>query len=131
MRPPLYDAPTTRGLYDAATGVYWAVDTYGTPVTAPTDDVEALERDFWDEQFIAFNRLDSSWHAIVFAQQVERIERLAPNVIASAHGPVITATNVVEAHRKMRRVAGGAPTPLPTQVDLDALLASFDSHMRR
>lgn len=135
VRPPLYDAPTTRGLYDAATGVYWAVDTYGTPVATPTDDVDALDRDFWDEQFIAFNRLNSPWHAIVdpalFAQQVARIERLAPNVIASAHGPVITATNVLEAHRKMRRVAGGEPTPVPTQADLDALLASFDSQMRR
>ncbi len=26
--PPLWDSPTTRGLFDAKTGVYWAVDTF-------------------------------------------------------------------------------------------------------
>jgi flavorubredoxin len=130
VRPPLYDAPTTRGLYDPASGVYWAVDTYGTPVPTPTDDVAELDRDFWDEQFLGFNRMNSPWHAVadpvLFGRQVERVERLAPTVLASAHGPVITGANVGEAHRKMRRIAGGDPTPLPTQVDLDALLASLD-----
>lgn len=130
VRPPLYDAPTTRGLYDPASGVYWAVDTYGTPVAAPTDDVGQLDGGFWDEQFLGFNRMNSPWHAIVdpalFGHQVDRVERLAPTVLASAHGPVITGPNVAEAHRKMRRIAGGEPTPLPTQADLDALLRSLD-----
>ena len=74
----------------------------------------------------SFNRLNSPWHAIadpvLFGRQVERIERLSPTVLASAHGPVITGANVVEAHRKMRRTAGGEPTPLPTQATLDELI---------
>ena len=127
VRPPLYDAPTTRGLYDPASGVYWAVDTYGTTVAAPADDVAELDADFWDEQFVGFNRMNSPWHAIVdpalFSREVARIEQLAPTVLASAHGPVVTGANVAEAHRKMHRVAGGEVTPLPTQVDLDAILA--------
>lgn len=126
-RPPLYDAPTTRGLFDPATGVYWAVDTYGTTVPAPADDVAELDPEFWDEQFVAFNRMNSPWHAVadpvLFGRHVDRVERLGATVLASAHGPVITGANVAEAHRKMRRVAGGEPTPLPTQADLDALLA--------
>lgn len=130
VRPPLYDAPTTRGLFDPATGVYWAVDTYGTTVAAPADDVADLDPDRWDEQFLALNRMNSPWHAIVdpelFGREVARIERLAPTVLASAHGPVITGANVAEAHRKMHRIAGGEPTPLPTQDDLHALLAALD-----
>jgi flavorubredoxin len=130
VRPPLYDAPTTRGLYDPASGVYWAVDTYGTPVTAPTDDVAELDRAFWDEMFAGFNPANSPWAQIVdaglFGREVDRVERMAPTVIASAHGPVITGANVAEAHRKMRRIAGGEPMPQPTQADLDAMLASID-----
>jgi flavorubredoxin len=129
VRPPLYDAPTTRGLYDPASGVYWAVDTYGTTVATAVDDVADLDGDFWDEQFLGLNRMNSPWHAIVdparFGQEVARIEHLAPTVLASAHGPVVTGANVAEAHRKMHRVAGGEPTPLPTQVDLDAILAQL------
>jgi flavorubredoxin len=127
VRPPLYDAPTTRGLYDPASGVYWTVDTYGTPVESPADDVGDLDPEFWDQAFIDFNRMNSPWHAVAdpvkFSREVARVERLAPRVIASAHGPVITGANVAEAHRKMHRTAGGRPTPLPTQLDLDRLLA--------
>lgn len=129
VRPPLYDAPTTRGLYDPASGVYWAVDTYGTTVPAPADDVAELDAEVWDEGFLGLNRMNSPWHAIVdpdrFGAEVARVEALAPTVLASAHGPVITGANVAEAHRKMRRVAGGEPTPLPTQADLDVLLATM------
>jgi flavorubredoxin len=131
VRPPLYDAPTTRGLYDPASGVYWAVDSYGTTVAEPVEDVAALDPAFWDEQFVGLNRMNSPWHAILdadkFGAEVARVERLAPTIIASGHSPVITGANVAEAHRKMRRVAGGDPTPLPTQADLDALLASFEA----
>ena len=28
--PPVFDSPTTRGLYDAKTGVYWAADAFAT-----------------------------------------------------------------------------------------------------
>lgn len=133
VRPPLYDAPTTRGLYDPTSGVYWAVDTYGTTVTAPTDDVSELDADFWEEQFLGLNRMNSPWHTIVdpdlFGAQVARIEQLGASVLASAHGPAITGANVAEAHRKMRRIAGGEPTPLPTQADLDALLASLEPQL--
>jgi flavorubredoxin len=130
VRPPLYDAPTTRGLYDPASGVYWAVDTYGTTVPSATDDVGDLDPNFWDEQFLGFNRMNSPWQAIVdpnlFGREVERVERLGATVLASAHGPLISGANVAEAHRKMRRIAGGVPTPLPTQVDLDAMLAALE-----
>ena len=32
LRPPVFDSPTTRGLFDSKTGVYWAVDTFATPL---------------------------------------------------------------------------------------------------
>ena len=35
LRPPVFDSPTTRGLYDPTTGVYWAVDTFATPLPDP------------------------------------------------------------------------------------------------
>jgi flavorubredoxin len=132
IRPPLYDAPTTRGLFDPTTGVYWAVDTYGIPVPAPADDVADLDPAFWEELFAGFNGLNSPWHAVadpvLFGAQVDRIERLAPTVLATAHGPAITGANVAEAHRKMRRIPGSAPMPVPGQVDLDAMLAAVAPH---
>lgn len=32
VRPPVYDCPTTRGVLDTKSGVYWAVDAFATPI---------------------------------------------------------------------------------------------------
>ena len=32
VRPPVFDSPTTRGLFDPTTGVYWASDSFATPM---------------------------------------------------------------------------------------------------
>jgi hypothetical protein len=73
--------------------------------------------------------MNSPWHALVdphrFDQQVDRIERLGATVIATSHSPVITGANVADAHRKIRRVAGGDATPLPSQAELDAMRAAL------
>ena len=37
IRPPVFDSPTTRGLYDPTTKVYWAVDTFATPLPGRAD----------------------------------------------------------------------------------------------
>ena len=32
VRPPVFDSPTTRGLFDAKTGFYWASDSFAAPM---------------------------------------------------------------------------------------------------
>ena len=38
VRPPFFDNPTTRGLFDASTRTYWAVDSFGANVPHPAED---------------------------------------------------------------------------------------------
>jgi flavorubredoxin len=129
IRPPVYDSPVTRGLYDPASGIYWGVDAYATTVPHAAETVEELDPAFWDEQFLGLNRMNSPWATIVdptlFGREVDRIARLDVTAIASAHSPLIPRASVAEANAKMRRVAGGAATPLPTQHDLDAIVATL------
>ena len=47
IRPPVFDSPTTRGLYDPTTKVYWAVDTFATPLPDPALGIADLDEDFW------------------------------------------------------------------------------------
>jgi flavorubredoxin len=54
LRPPVYDSPTTRGLFDPTTGVYWAVDTFATPLPDPQMGVGDLDPDFWQEGLALF-----------------------------------------------------------------------------
>ena len=54
IRPPVFDSPTTRGLYDPTTQVYWAVDTFATPLPDATMGIADLDHDFWDFGLMLF-----------------------------------------------------------------------------
>ena len=45
VRPPIFDSPTTRGLFDPTTGVYWASDSFATPMLQPVTNVAELDQD--------------------------------------------------------------------------------------
>jgi flavorubredoxin len=38
LRPPIYDSPSTRGLFDPVTGVLWGSDAFGGFVPGPAQD---------------------------------------------------------------------------------------------
>lgn len=115
IRPPIYDSPTTRGLFDSKTGVYWASDAFGTVVPGPADHVGDLDPGFWQEAFGTFQIMGSPWLEIVdpaqFATTVRRIEDLGVATLATAHGPLISGPYVQKAFAMARAAAGQAAAP--------------------
>jgi flavorubredoxin len=128
VRPPMYDSPTTKGLYDSRTGLYWAVDTFATLVFEPTEDVRDLDRDAWRMMMPAMNRGGAPWLEYVdpakYSAHVARSESLRPNVVASAHSPAIYGDMVAEAFAAMHTLPVIEPAPFPGQADLDAMVAA-------
>ncbi|WP_410961846.1 hypothetical protein, partial [Salmonella sp. SAL4359] len=55
VRPPIIDSPTTRGLFDPTTGVYWSSDSFATPMPTPVHDVDELDADFWQQGIWTFD----------------------------------------------------------------------------
>src|SRR5947208_7124847 len=47
-RPPVFGSPTTRGVFDPTTGVYWSVDTFATPLPDPQMAIADLDAEFWE-----------------------------------------------------------------------------------
>jgi len=129
VRPPIFDGPTTRGLYDTKTGVYWAVDAFGSPVLEFTQYADELDRAFWTQGDLDFNRFVSPWHTMLDAQRfgdaIDRVASLRPIAIASAHGPVVRGEMVDEAFRLARELPHIDPVAHPTQADLDGMLAQM------
>lgn len=129
VRPPLYDSPTTRGLFDERTGVYWASDCYATPVERGTEFVADLDPEAWRNGFAAFQHWNSPWVSMVeadaFAATCRRIEQLRPSAIATAHGPTIEASHVQRAFEMLRDVPTTPAPPHPDQAVLDAMLGAM------
>jgi flavorubredoxin len=118
VRPPIFDSPTTRGLYDPTTGVYWASDAFATPMLTPVRDAGDLDRDFWAEGIAMFSQYVSPWLSLVddrrYQAAVDRVEALRPNVLVGCHTPAVSGRLVGDAIDVTRR----APTmTVPAQPD--------------
>lgn len=127
LRPPVYDSPTTRALFDPTTGVLWASDAFATPMPAdPVDDVGALGPQVWGEGLALFHHHAlCPWLSIVdrdaYARSVRRLRDLGATTIAGAHTPVISGDQVGAALDRLAALPDTAPPPHPDQALLDAL----------
>lgn len=127
VRPPLYDSPTTRGLLDTATGVYWAGDCFATSVPHALPDVRELPEDEWVQACIGHAQLLSPWLGMVdgatFHAEVERFSRIGITTIASCHSPTITGERVGRAIEMLHAVPSAPQFAAPGQELLDAIIA--------
>jgi flavorubredoxin len=130
VRPPTFDSPTTRGLYDTKTGVYWASDAFGTPVLGLVDHVADLPAEMLAESCMAFSSMLSPWHEVVdaarFDRWVDRVEALEATVVVGAHGPQLTGSHIDVALQRMRALPSMPVAPLPDQHALDQILSLLE-----
>jgi hypothetical protein len=129
LRPPVYDSPTTRGLFDPTTGVYWAVDTFATPLPDPGAGIADLEKEFWDFgiQLFAMGAV-SPWLTLVdpkkYGKYVDRVQSLDITTVASCHSPVIEGPFIEQAFARVRELPGLECPPMPDQSILDQIIAA-------
>ena len=135
VRPPLYDSPTTRGLLDTKTCIYWAADCFATPVPGGEGsdnlarDVAELDDEFWTEgmTMFAFYAIAPWLHLVDkdrFGTEVRRLSDLEISTIISAHSPLITGSKVAEALAKLRELPTADCPPAPDQAVVDLILAT-------
>ena len=128
VRPPVFDSPVTRGLFDARSGVYWAADTFATLLPHHLTDMADAPEEMWREALLQFNRLVSPWHSLLdpdkFAAQVDAVAALGATTVASGHSAALRGARLDEAFRLIRDLPSLPPADLPGQADLDQLLAT-------
>lgn len=131
IRPPLYDSPTTRGVLDPVTGVYWASDCFATPVARATDFVDELDPEAWAAGFTTFQKWNSPWvdlvHGPRFHAEVERLRGLGLRTIATCHGPTMGPAMVDQAFELMHAVPAAQAMPQPGQPVLDEVVAALEA----
>jgi len=129
LRPPVYDSPTTRGLFDPTTGVYWAVDTFATPLPDPQVGVADLDPDFWAGGLALFAMgAVSPWLSMVderkYGLYVDRVQNLPITTVAACHSPVIEGPLIERAFGHIRQLPVLDPPALPDQSVLDQIIAA-------
>jgi flavorubredoxin len=129
FKPPIFDGPATRGLYDSKTAAMWIVDSFACPTPGAVHWVQDLPPDLVQENLPAMNSLVSPWHQwldpVAYGRHVDDVEALGLLAVASAHGPIMTGHAIHEAFDAVRRLAGQPIIPAPGQELLDDLVAKI------
>lgn len=125
IRPPVFDSPTTRGLFDPTTGVYWASDSFATPMLTPIRDVAELDPEFWSGGMAMFSRYVSPWLTLTddgkFQTTVDRVAALGASRLVGCHTPVINSHEVARAIDITRLSPYTDVAPEPDQTALDEI----------
>jgi flavorubredoxin len=126
-RPPVFDNPTTRGLLDSSTGIFWSVDTFATNTPDRMLEADELADDeFRDGQFLGA-RLVAPWHRYLdqnkWVSCVDAVHRLGATTIAGCHAPVLRGQRVEQAFDLLRQLPSLDPWREFDQSDLDGWLA--------
>ena len=125
IRPPIFDSPTTRGLFDTTTGVYWSSDSFATGMETVVRSVTDIDPEYWKQGMPTFNRWVSPWLELVddakFQKTVDRIEQLGASVIAGCHTPAIPRSHIAAALEATRQSPYATVLPQPDQDVLDQI----------
>jgi flavorubredoxin len=129
VRPPVFDSPTTRGLFDPTTGVYWSVDTFATPLPDMKMGIADLDPEFWQFGLTLFALgAVSPWLSMVdhtkYGAFVDKVQGLDITTIAGCHTPVIEGPFIEQAFNTVRGLPLVEPPPLPDQSALDQIIAA-------
>lgn len=133
LRPPVFDSPTTRGLYDPTTKVYWAVDTFAVPLPDPAMGIADLDFAFWRELMWVFAAgAVSPWLTMLdqtkYNAFVDRVEGLDITTVAACHTPVIEGEFIDQAFSYVRTFPTLDPPVLPDQSILEQIVAATSQH---
>lgn len=87
----MFDNPTTIGIYDNKSEAFFSADCFGAIIPSPARNADDLTEGDLSQGMISWESADSPWvHMVepgVFSQALDRIRRLAPKMIFSAHLP--------------------------------------------
>lgn len=128
MVPPVFDNPTTRSIFDPATGVLWGCDAFATFTQAPVVDARDMGDDEFEDGEALGAGLVAPWHVWLdtakFLAHVDSIHGLPIEVIASCHAPAIRGERIGQAFDALRRLPM-APAWAPfTHRDLEMWLSA-------
>jgi len=126
VRPPLFDNPTTIGIYDNKSEAFFSADFLGAITPARTQNADNITEGGLAQGMISWASADSPWvHRVTpgeFNQSLDRIRQIAPKMVFSAHLPPARG-NTEQLLKLIATVPTSTPFVTPNQTALEQLLA--------
>lgn len=128
VRPPLFDNPTTIGIYDEKSESFFSADCFGAIISSPAQDADEVREVDLAQGMITWAGADCPWvHTVElskFNQGLNIIHQMAPKMIYSAHLP--PARGKVEQFLKLlKTIPTSQPFVAPNQAALEQMLAQM------
>ena len=126
VRPPLFDNPTTIGIYDDKSEAFFSADCFGAIIPSPVQNIDDVTEEDLAQGMISWASADSPWlHMVepkVFGGALDKIRGIAPKMILSAH--MLPAKGKTEHFLKLlAKVPTSPPFITPNQAALEQILA--------
>jgi len=126
VRPPLFDNPTTIGIYDNKSEALFSADCFGAIIPSPAQNADDVIEADLAEGMTRWASADSPWvHRVQpseFSRALDGIRQIAPKIIFSAHLP--PARGKTERFLELlATVPASTPFVTPNQTALEQILA--------
>lgn len=129
VKPPAFDNPITVGFHDSRSDALFTSDCFGALFAdEPPQSADGAGAELGHGQ-VLWGTIDSSWlHKVdtdVFAADLDRIRRIEPAHVLSAHLPAASGAMLPTLLDSLSRVPAADAFPAPDQAALDAMLAQM------
>jgi len=129
VRPPLFDNPTTIGVYDDKSEAFFSVDCFGSIIQSPVQSTDDIAAGDLAQGMAGWASLDNPWVHMVkpseFMQALDRIRQIAPKIILSGHLPPAPGKSE-QFLELLATVPPSTPSIAPDQSALEKLLAQMN-----
>jgi len=128
VRPPLFDNPTTIGVYDDKSEAFFSADCFGAIIPSPAQSTDDIAEGDLAQGMAGWASLDNPWVHMVklseFSQALDRIRQIAPKMIFSAHLPLATG-KTEQFLELLATVPSSTPSIAPNQTALEQIMAQM------
>jgi flavorubredoxin len=126
VRPPLFDNPTTIGIYDNKSETFFSADCFGALIPSPAQNADDVREGDLAQGMITWAGADSPWVHMVepkeFSPALDKIRQMAPKMILSAHLPPAQG-KTEQLLELLAKVPASTPFVAPNQTALEQILA--------
>ncbi|MEJ2696024.1 MAG: MBL fold metallo-hydrolase [Candidatus Sulfobium sp.] len=128
VRPPMFDNPTTVGIYDNKSEAFFSADFFGAIIPSPAQNVDDVAEGDLAKGMISWASADSPWAHMIepggFVKALDRIRRIGPKTVLSAHLPPARA-RTEQLLELLAEVPASTPFVTPGQTALEQILAQM------